>query len=132
MAVGSSAVIGSPVIGAVRETFARSEDFSFWTQSRRWMFGRICGLDGRESYRELRLKPLCCPHRLSRGTAPHERAYPPRKDRFCLQDRVTELIEQQTAISEVLRAIARTPHDCQPIFDAILGSATRVCQADIG
>jgi hypothetical protein len=31
------------------------------TQSRRWMFGRIFGLDGRESYRELRLEPLCCP-----------------------------------------------------------------------
>src|SRR6185503_4718094 len=34
------------------------------TQSRRWMFGRIFGLDGRERYRELRLGPLCCPHRL--------------------------------------------------------------------
>jgi hypothetical protein len=49
-----------------------------------------------------------------------------------LQDRVTELIEQQTAISEVLRAIANSPHDLQPIFDAILDSATRLCRADIG
>src|SRR4030081_265016 len=49
-----------------------------------------------------------------------------------LQDRVTELIEQQTAISKVLRAIANSPHDLQPIFDAILDSATRLCRADMG
>jgi hypothetical protein len=33
-----------------------------------------------------------------------------------------ELIAQRTAISEVLRAIANSPHDLQPILD----SATRL------
>jgi signal transduction histidine kinase len=49
-----------------------------------------------------------------------------------LQDRVTKLIEQQTALSEVLRAIASSPHELQPIFDAILDSAKRLCRADMG
>ncbi len=49
-----------------------------------------------------------------------------------LRDRVTELIEQQTAISEVLHAIANSPDHLQPIFDAIIDSATRLCRADLG
>src|SRR5258705_12294611 len=48
-----------------------------------------------------------------------------------LQDRLTELIDPQTAISGGLRAIASSAHDLQPIFDAILASATRLCRADI-
>src|SRR5882757_421997 len=96
------------------------------------MFGRIFGLDGRESYRELRLELLWCPHRLSRGTAPMNESIHGERTASELQDRLTELIEQQTAISELLRAIASSPHDLQPIFDAILDSATRLCRADIG
>jgi hypothetical protein len=53
------------------------------TQSRCGMFGRIFGLDGRlGGIAELRLELLCCPHRPSRGTAPHDREYPRRNDRF--------------------------------------------------
>src|SRR5712671_4868202 len=42
-----------------------------------------------------------------------------------LQWEVTELAEQRAAISEVLRAIASSPHDLQPIFDTILVNADR-------
>jgi signal transduction histidine kinase len=48
------------------------------------------------------------------------------------EQELRELIDQQTAISEVLRAIAYSPHDLQPIFDAILDSARRLCRADMG
>jgi signal transduction histidine kinase len=49
-----------------------------------------------------------------------------------LQDELTDVTRHQAAISEVLRAIASSPHDLQPIFDAILDSATRLCRADVG
>jgi signal transduction histidine kinase len=45
---------------------------------------------------------------------------------------LTELIRQRAAISEVLRAIASSPHDLQPIFDTIIGSATHLCRANLG
>jgi hypothetical protein len=55
---------------------------SVMTQSRRWMFGRIFGLDGRESYRELRLSRYADLTGQAGGAAPYGREYPRRKDRF--------------------------------------------------
>jgi signal transduction histidine kinase len=49
-----------------------------------------------------------------------------------LQDELTEVTRHRAAISEVLRAIASSPHDLQPIFDTILDSASRLCQAEVG
>jgi hypothetical protein len=46
-----------------------------------------------------------------------------------LQRQVTELLEQQAAISEVRRAITRSPDDLQPVFDTILDSAARLSRA---
>jgi signal transduction histidine kinase len=45
---------------------------------------------------------------------------------------LAEVLRQRAAISEVLRAIASSPHDLQPIFQAILDSAARVCRAEAG
>src|ERR1700739_3452923 len=49
-----------------------------------------------------------------------------------LQRQVTELAAQRAAISEVLCAIASSPHDLQPIFETILDSTRRLCRAEGG
>src|SRR5277367_2596834 len=45
---------------------------------------------------------------------------------------VAETTAHQAAISEVLRAIASSPHDLQPILQTIFDSTVRLCRAEAG
>jgi signal transduction histidine kinase/HAMP domain-containing protein len=45
---------------------------------------------------------------------------------------LTEALEQQTATSEILRVISSSPTNVQPVFDAIVRNAVRLCDGRYG
>jgi GAF domain-containing protein len=48
------------------------------------------------------------------------------------QRELSEALERQAATDEVLRIISRSPGKLEPVFEAMLASATRICEAKFG
>ena len=44
--------------------------------------------------------------------------------------RLAEALAQQEATSEILRVISQSPGDTEPVFEAIVRSAARLCDAE--
>ncbi|MCC6776889.1 MAG: GAF domain-containing protein [Hyphomicrobiales bacterium] len=67
-----------------------------------------------------------------KARSPKRKSAARRPKRTSLARELAEVLEQQTATSQVLAAISTSAGELQPVFEAMVENATRICQAEVG